>query len=39
VARAVKKAAELNVNITTPVIGEPVILNESYPVKSWWNNY
>lgn len=39
VARAVKKAAELKVNITTPVIGEPVIINESYPVKSWWNDY
>ena len=39
VGRAVKKATELNVNITTPIIGEPVIINENYPVKAWWNDY
>ena len=39
VVRVVKKAAELNINITTPMIGEPVVINESYPVKAWWNDY
>ncbi len=38
VARAAQKAAQLNVNITTPVIGEPVIINESYPGKPWWKD-
>lgn len=37
VARAVKKAAELNVRITTPMIGEPVIINNAYPGKVWWD--
>ena len=37
VARAVKKAAELNVRITTPMIGEPVIINNYYPGKVWWD--
>jgi L-ascorbate metabolism protein UlaG (beta-lactamase superfamily) len=36
VQRVLKKARELNVNVTTPVIGEPVILNRSYPAKEWW---
>ncbi len=36
VQRVSKKAAELNVNITTPQIGEPVILNKFYPVSKWW---
>ncbi|HRP58641.1 MBL fold metallo-hydrolase [Agriterribacter sp.] len=39
VTRAVKKAAESNVNITTPLIGEPVIINESYPAGTWWKDY
>lgn len=38
VARAAQKAAELNVNITTPLIGEPVIINESYPGQPWWKD-
>ncbi|HYG14500.1 MAG TPA: MBL fold metallo-hydrolase [Bacteroidia bacterium] len=36
VERFIKKADELNVKYTTPMIGEPVILDESYPVKQWW---
>ena len=36
VKRILAKAAELNVNVTTPMIGEPVILNQSYPDKKWW---
>ncbi len=36
VKRAMAKANELNVNITTPMIGEPVIIGENYPDKHWW---
>jgi len=36
VKRILAKAAELNVHVTTPMIGEPVILNRSYPDKKWW---
>ncbi len=34
--RVIAKAKELNVKVTTPLIGEPVVLNESYPDKQWW---
>ena len=37
VKRVLTKAAELNVKVTTPMIGEPVIINVSYPDKHWWN--
>jgi len=36
VKRVIAKAKELNVKVTTPLIGEPVVLNESYPDKQWW---
>ncbi len=36
VKRVGRKAGELEVNITTPMIGEPVILGRSYPEKKWW---
>ena len=36
IIRVVKKATELGVSITTPMIGEPVILNRPYPSKHWW---
>ena len=31
------KPAERNVNITTPMIGQPVVISESYPNEAWWN--
>ncbi len=34
--RITKKASELNINITTPMIGEVVVLGETYPDKKWW---
>ncbi|MEO5594982.1 MAG: MBL fold metallo-hydrolase [Chitinophagaceae bacterium] len=37
VKRVVKKAAELHLPITTPMIGEPVVLGKSYPDAHWWN--
>ncbi|MFC5269158.1 MBL fold metallo-hydrolase [Adhaeribacter terreus] len=34
--RVVKAAAENQVKITTPIIGEPIILDQQYPDKQWW---
>jgi L-ascorbate metabolism protein UlaG (beta-lactamase superfamily) len=34
--RVRKKAAALGVSVTTPLIGEPVVLNKSYPRREWW---
>lgn len=36
VKRVCKKADELKVKLTTPMIGEPVIIGNSYPAKKWW---
>lgn len=36
--RAWQKAASLNVNLTTPRIGEPVVLTESMPKSRWWQS-
>ncbi len=36
VIRAVKKAEEMNLKITTPMLGEAVILDQNYPVKRWY---
>lgn len=40
VERATKKANELNVQITTPKIGEPLIIgNAPFPAEKWWIEY
>ncbi len=36
IERVVRKAEELGVSITTPMIGEPVIIGEKYPEGKWW---
>jgi L-ascorbate metabolism protein UlaG (beta-lactamase superfamily) len=36
IKRVVKKAAALNLPITTPEIGEPVVIGKSYPEAHWW---
>lgn len=36
IKRSVKEAKLRDVKITTPQIGEPVILNSSYPQTAWW---
>lgn len=36
ITRAVAKATELNVPVTTPMIGEPVVLGRSIPNSQWW---
>lgn len=37
VTRAVQAAQDRHVAITTPLIGEPVIIGSNYPVKKWWD--
>lgn len=36
ISRAIEKANELNVRITTPIIGEVVSFNNSIQSKKWW---
>jgi L-ascorbate metabolism protein UlaG (beta-lactamase superfamily) len=36
VKRLLVKANELNVKVTTPMIGEPVIVGSVYPEQTWW---
>ena len=38
IERVIKKADELQVEITTPMIGEPVVIGEKYPAKLWWRD-
>lgn len=37
IQRLTKKAAEVNLDVTTPQIGEPVIVGSVYPKAVWWN--
>ncbi|MDQ2753644.1 MAG: MBL fold metallo-hydrolase, partial [Bacteroidota bacterium] len=34
--RITKKGAELNVNIITPMIGEPIVIGGTHQNKRWW---
>jgi L-ascorbate metabolism protein UlaG (beta-lactamase superfamily) len=36
IQRALKHAEKLNVKVTTPVIGEPIVLGERFPNSRWW---
>jgi len=36
IERVTKKAEVLGVQITTPMIGEPIIVGEIYPARKWW---
>ena len=36
IKRVTKSASDVSQSITTPLIGEPVTLNSSYPNKNWW---
>ena len=38
IERVIKKAEELKVEITTPMIGEPIIIGEKYSTKLWWRD-
>ncbi|MEZ4902885.1 MAG: MBL fold metallo-hydrolase [Spirosomataceae bacterium] len=37
IQRVTKRAKELNVAITTPMIGEKVLIGDTYPTKVWWD--
>jgi L-ascorbate metabolism protein UlaG (beta-lactamase superfamily) len=37
VKRVIRAATQQNVPITTPRIGEPVVVNHYYPTTHWWN--
>ncbi len=37
IKRVCKKAGELKIPITTPLMGEPVIIGNAYPESQWWN--
>lgn len=37
IERFIKEAQSLNIKYTTPMIGEPLIIDESYPLKRWWD--
>jgi len=40
IERITKKANEMNLPLTTPKIGEPIIIGtETYPTEKWWENY
>jgi len=36
IERATKAADSLNVKLTTPKIGEPILIDSSYPNEKWW---
>lgn len=36
IKRVLLKAEELNVKVTTPMIGEPLMINKYYETKFWW---
>jgi L-ascorbate metabolism protein UlaG (beta-lactamase superfamily) len=38
IERVMQKAEELHVEVTTPMIGEPVIIGEKYPSSRWWRD-
>lgn len=38
ITRVVRKAKESEVKLSTPMIGEKIILDSVYPDKSWWIN-
>ena len=37
IKRVSKAAIENNITITTPMIGEALVLNNNYPVNKWWD--
>jgi L-ascorbate metabolism protein UlaG (beta-lactamase superfamily) len=37
IQRAVERAKSLNVKVTTPIIGEVMLLDEGLPFNPWWD--
>ena len=38
IERVMKKAEELEVDVATPMIGEPFLIGEKYPARKWWRS-
>ena len=38
IERVTAKAAREGIHITTPMIGEPVVINQKYPDSEWWGS-
>ena len=36
IQRLIRKAEEMGQVVTTPMIGEPILVNQYYPNKKWW---
>ena len=36
VQRVLDKAANMNINVTTPMIGEPIVIGKPWPATHWW---
>ena len=39
IKRVVTEAEQLNIKITTPKLGEKIVINENYPSEKWWEKY
>ncbi len=39
IERATAEATRLGVKLTTPLIGQPIVLTSDYPAKRWWEDY
>ena len=37
IQRLTQRAAEQHLAVTTPKIGEPVVVGSAYPQTAWWN--
>jgi L-ascorbate metabolism protein UlaG (beta-lactamase superfamily) len=38
IRRVIARAEALNVNVTTPLIGEPIRIGRNYPATTWWES-
>jgi L-ascorbate metabolism protein UlaG (beta-lactamase superfamily) len=38
IERLTRRAAVMGITVTTPLIGEPVVLNSEYPSSRWWQD-
>jgi L-ascorbate metabolism protein UlaG (beta-lactamase superfamily) len=36
IERLIKSASQQQMKVTTPLIGEPIILDKQYPQQNWW---
>jgi L-ascorbate metabolism protein UlaG (beta-lactamase superfamily) len=38
IRRITEEGKKLNINLTTPLIGEPIFFNEAFPSTKWWES-